>query len=438
MGNMNFYGLDAEENRSNRGQRRGYDLYESTFGEVMGAVASDTWARNPLQSLVDLSELNAARTQDKRAEVERIGRDDLNKEYSNLGLFFEEDEYQSVVDIMVREKEKELERLDIINRGEGGFLQGAASFGVGLGVSIFDPVNLAASFVPVYGQMRYLKQLSRAKDSKYFSAMSKTRLKKGLTEGAVGAALVEPIVLASANQLQAEYGLVDSFMNISFGSIMGGGLHVGAGKVRDIATTSTQKRKIIKGRKELGMKEELGDPDINLYAEYFKESTPTELKAGKKPTPMDKLKTEDPETYNLILEKKRLFNGLQETSPKTQDALLKKSLNDILQDKPVDVTPIVNADPVLKEVSDNKNPPTNPNVPDPKPITEPQKALSIDDELIEFQGRLDTLRQEGRDREFDADAEEIDFLTKQLDEINTKPKEVKEAIVDAINCMNGK
>ena len=186
------------------------------------------------------------------------------------------------------------------------------------------------------------------------------------------------------------------------------------------------------------MKEELGDPDINLYAEYFKESTPTELKAGKKPTLMDKLKTEDPETYNLILEKKRLFNGLQETSPKTQDALLKKSLNDILQDKPVDVTPIVNADPVLKEVSDNKNPPTNPNVPDPKPITEPQKALSIDDELIEFQGRLDTLRQEGRDREFDADAEEIDFLTKQLDEINTKPKEMKEAIVDAINCMNGK
>ena len=66
--------------------------------------------------------------------------------------------------------------------------------------------------------------------------MRTARLARGVTEGAFGAALVEPIVYSTAQRVQADYDLRDSFMNITFGSILGGGLHVGVGKIRDINT----------------------------------------------------------------------------------------------------------------------------------------------------------------------------------------------------------
>jgi hypothetical protein len=67
-------------------------------------------------------------------------------------LFFKEDEFQSVVDIMVEEKKEERQRQSIIQRGPKGFAVGVAKFATGLSVSLFDPINIAASFIPVFGQ----------------------------------------------------------------------------------------------------------------------------------------------------------------------------------------------------------------------------------------------------------------------------------------------
>ena len=81
----------------------------------------------------------------------------LNEEYRDLGLYFERNEYQSVVDIMVARKKKERERQSIMERGpagswnplSGGFYVGAAKLAVGIGTSFLDPINIGASFIPI-------------------------------------------------------------------------------------------------------------------------------------------------------------------------------------------------------------------------------------------------------------------------------------------------
>ena len=59
------------------------------------------------------------------------------------------------------------------------------------------------------------------------------RARVGAVEGAAGAVLVEPIVLGATSQEQADYGLMDSFLNVTLGTVMGGALHVGAGGIAD-------------------------------------------------------------------------------------------------------------------------------------------------------------------------------------------------------------
>ena len=190
--------------------------------KLISAVAEDNWNFNPLSSIQTYYDLQEARSSAQEVSAERISRDELNKEYADIGLFFKEDEYQSVVDIMVEKKKEERQRQSIIQRGPKGFVAGAAKFATGLGVSLFDPINIASAFIPVFGQARFAGLVAKR-------GFTQARLAKGTVEGAVGAAIVEPIVYGSAQEVQADYGLVDSFLNITFGTILGGGLHVGAG-----------------------------------------------------------------------------------------------------------------------------------------------------------------------------------------------------------------
>ena len=135
------FGLNINETAS----KFGYDQYSTRLGETLGAIAADNWNFNPLSSIGTYYDMQSARSQALEDNQVRISRDELNKEYSDLGLFFKEDEFQSVVDIMVEEKKDERSRQSIIERGPKGFGVGALKFATGLGVSLFDPINIAAS-----------------------------------------------------------------------------------------------------------------------------------------------------------------------------------------------------------------------------------------------------------------------------------------------------
>jgi len=393
------FGLNINETAA----KTGYDQYSVRLGETLGAVAADNWNFNPLSSIGTYWDMESARSQAMEAEENRVSRDELNEEYSDLGLFFKKDEFQSVVDIMVQEKKEERQRQSIIERGPKGFAVGAAKFATGLGVSLFDPINIAASFIPVFGQARFAGLVAR-------QGFTRARLARGVTEGAVGAAVVEPIVYGVAQKVQADYGLADSLLNITFGTILGGGLHVGAGKLKDLRTASKFKERM----------KEAGTPDeqLNLYKEYYPENS-------------------------------RVMRDLEMTNPQTRKLLLEKSLNDLLLEKPVDVSPVVSADPVLKNSTDT----VATSQIRSKPVSEVdqmelntveqnvsnKQSPDIDIENNNLEVRLNAIKENQKTRNILLDEDVETRTTKEeLDEVNTRSKDLDEIIRDAINCVNGR
>jgi hypothetical protein len=249
------FGLNVNETA----QENGYDQYQTTLKESLGAVAADNWELNPAMATFKNWQIYKAKSISEEGErsprnqpIFRVNRDKLNKQYSSLGLYFEQDEYQSVVDIMVDNKIEENERQSIMSRGpqgsfnplSGGFYVGAAKLAVGIGVSFLDPINIGASFIPVVGQARFAQIAAR-------TGLKTARAVRGAVEGAVGATILEPLIYSTAQKIQADYDLVDSFMNIGFGTIIGTGLHVGAGALKDIGTAQKFEAQIIKNRENL-------------------------------------------------------------------------------------------------------------------------------------------------------------------------------------------
>jgi hypothetical protein len=255
------FGLNVNETA----QENGYDQYQTTLKESLGAVAADNWELNPAMATFKNWQIYKAKSISEEGErsprnqpILRVNRDKLNKQYSSLGLYFEQDEYQSVVDIMVDNKIEENERQSIMSRGpqgsfnplSGGFYVGAAKLAVGIGVSFLDPINIGASFIPVVGPARFAQIVAR-------TGLKTARAVRGAVEGAVGATILEPLIYSTAQKIQADYDLVDSFMNIGFGTIIGTGLHVGAGALKDIGTAQKFEAQIIKNRENLNLQNEI-------------------------------------------------------------------------------------------------------------------------------------------------------------------------------------
>ena len=315
-------------------QETGYDNYKTSLFESLGAVAADNWNFNPVMSLFNIfgsdtfniDGIVPAAKESRAAGLIPRDKNLLNEEYRDLGLYFERNEYQSVVDIMVDRKKKERERQSIMERGpkgswnplSGGFYVGAAKLAVGIGTSFLDPINIGASFIPIYGQARFARSIAKAKSMNVKSAKAfrRTRLKKGALEGAVGATLIEPLVYGAAQRIQADYDLYDSFFNVAFGTVIGGGLHVGAGKLKDMGTNAKFQARILTNRENLS-KPEGGDPEVDLYREYYPD-----------------------EVVNEMMK-------LDQMNPETRDLLLQKSIGDLMLDEPVNTGPIANADPTL-------------------------------------------------------------------------------------------
>jgi hypothetical protein len=410
------FGLNLNETA----QESGYDQYKMNLYESLGAVAADNWNFNPVMSLLNYSDLYNARQRSKFTQDIQVSREELNKEYAKIGLYFEQDEYQSVVDIMVREKNEEKARQSIMARGpkgswnpfSGGFYVGAAKFGTGLATSFLDPINIAASFIPVYGQARFAKKVAQV-------GFTRARATRGAVEGAVGATLVEPIVYGVAKSLQSDYDLYDSFLNVTFGTVLGSGLHVGAGKLKDANTRRRFNARVAEGKRILG-DDTATDIDINLYREYYPENSQI-MKA---------------------LEALRIL--------KTRKLLLQKATGDVLLDQAVDVTPIANADPILRS-SENA-------LPNPDITMTPRQ--SVDDlelnnlkrnivnrdeaqsntELESLETQLNTIKESQKDLNltFEQGDSEVKLTTDDLTEIQTKSKDLDEIIKDAINCVDGR
>lgn len=300
MANIGF-GLETNK----YAKQIGYDQFQTDLTDVLIETAKDAWKYNPVDSGMRLYELQQSRDFNEPL----IPFEELNKKYQDSGIFFNEAEKQSTVDILVERKREERYRQSIIQRGPTGAVATVAKFGTSMVASMADPINLAMMFIPVVGQLRYASLVA-----KY--GFTRARMTKGAIEGFTGIAAVEPLVYGAATAEQSDYGLLDSFMAVSFGTILGGGLHVGAGKLRDLNTRRKFNKRIRETRKELGSKAD-EDPAFNLYKEYYPENS-------------------------------RIMKELAETDSDTRNLLLSKAIADIAEETPVNSKEYADLNPRLR------------------------------------------------------------------------------------------
>lgn len=219
-----IYTQPIEENRAL--QSRGTDAIPAGLGDVLGATFEDSLARSPIPSI-----WNWSRRLDAFQSGTPLSADEANQKYGIDGkLRFDAPVYEAVAQDLNDRRRAELQRQDILARSAGGLVQGAAQLGVGFVAGLLDPLNVAASLIPVVGEARMARMLEQAGSA---AGRAAVRAEIGAVQGAIGAAVVEPIIYGVAQQEQADYHATDSLLNIAFGTVLGGGLHVVGGAIGD-------------------------------------------------------------------------------------------------------------------------------------------------------------------------------------------------------------
>jgi hypothetical protein len=204
---------------------------KTTYFEAQGANIASSWDYNPTSSLFRLADQTEAYNESNIY----LNKDELNKQYADIGLFFEEDTREGVVNYLVNRKQIEKERSSVVSRGPQDTY--GTFFLASLATNFADPINIGSAFIPVVGQTRFANMVAR-------SGKNVARLKRGFIEGFVGNTAVEPIVYGVARSEQSDYDQYDAFFNIAAGGILGSSLHIGFGKIGDVIAERTGKPNI--------------------------------------------------------------------------------------------------------------------------------------------------------------------------------------------------
>ena len=214
-----------------------FEDLEATTGQVLGATAADAWRFSAGPSIAANERFRREQTGEglpygtELSPVLSPSEAQERVQAAGVELEIPEEGYRSTaLDVLIEAKREEVKREAVLMRARGGFWEGAARLSVGLGVTLLDPLNVASAFVPVVGPARYSAMLARQSGRLGRAAV---RARVGAVEGAAGAALIEPIVLGSAALYQSDYDMSDSLLNVAFGTVLGGGLHMGAGAAAD-------------------------------------------------------------------------------------------------------------------------------------------------------------------------------------------------------------
>ena len=204
---------------------------KTTYFEAQGANIASSWDYNPTSSLFRLADQTEAYNESNIY----LNKDELNKQYADIGLFFEEDTREGVVNYLVNRKQIEQERSSVVSRGPQDTY--GTFFLASLATNFADPINIGSAFIPVVGQTRFANMVAR-------SGKNVARLKRGFIEGFFGNTAVEPIVYGVARSEQSDYDQYDAFFNIAAGGILGSSLHLGFGKIGDVIAERTGKPNI--------------------------------------------------------------------------------------------------------------------------------------------------------------------------------------------------
>lgn len=208
------------------GLRENYFDY-TTAGtlDVLAKTFDETLYYNPLASIGRMNEYYWAKDSGKKLTQEEWSNSKFYREGIEVG---EDGIYTGAASLLAERHDDRQSRQIVLNRSKGGFGIGAAQFGVGIVGSMLDPINVAASFVPVVRGAQFASLSQRY-------GKTGARILTGAAEGTVGGLVVEPLALSAAYLEQdKDYTLYDSFLNVTIGAALGTGLHVIGGKWSDL------------------------------------------------------------------------------------------------------------------------------------------------------------------------------------------------------------
>src|SRR5579872_7162096 len=146
-------------------------------------------------------------------------------------LKFDGDVPEDVAQFLSDAKHDELFRADAAARAAPGFWNRAARLGANFAAGALDPLNLAASFVPVLGEERTAALMASAGES----ALARTGMRAaiGAARGVAGQAALEPLLYAEARSRNDDFTATQALSDLAFGGVLGGGLHVAIGGAGD-------------------------------------------------------------------------------------------------------------------------------------------------------------------------------------------------------------
>lgn len=211
--------------------------------DVLGTTFEETLYYNPFVSISRGMVLRHQKTQGKQ-----LSKDEWNQsEFYREGLSYPEEGLSEGAAKVIADSYDEREsRKQILSRGQGGFAMGAAKFGVGIVGSFLDPLNVSSVFLPGAAIRSFVNARRAVKagetvtkgrivqESMFQTGKTTRRFGFGALEGAIGTAPLEIPILAVAEMEQdKDYTLLDSFLNVTIGSFLGGGIHAVGGKFSD-------------------------------------------------------------------------------------------------------------------------------------------------------------------------------------------------------------
>lgn len=226
------------------------DQRPTTAREALGAVFDQTVESGSLASLSDTFESYVAEPIRTIVGSPVYSPNELNTMYKDLGANFTRYQTIDYAKDWAARRQRQVDRESIIARGPQGGGMAALKLGTAFAATMVDPLNIAASFVPVAGPVRNAELLYGATNAgragnialRAGMALQRSRLARGALEGAAGTALLEPLNMTGAGARQDDYTLADSFSNIVLGTALGGGLHWIGGAVADRVTGNVERR----------------------------------------------------------------------------------------------------------------------------------------------------------------------------------------------------
>jgi hypothetical protein len=220
---VDVYIPEQKEDENLRNQY--FDYAKTGTLDVLGSTLDETLYYNPANALGRLAEQKLGSGREGRMLTkDEWAESDYFREGIEVG---DEGIKEGLATLLADRYDERADFKTTLSRSRGGLGLGAAQFGVAIAGSFLDPLNVGSAFIPSIATARMATAASRI-------GKRGNRFTTGMMDGAIGAAVIEPVVIGAAVAEQdRDYGLMDSFLNVAVGSALGGGLHWGAGKISD-------------------------------------------------------------------------------------------------------------------------------------------------------------------------------------------------------------